>query len=230
MRLIPTSASFTGLLGLLSMALVVPRIAPIGPGVTFAIELVIVVAMVAAVQRLKVRVGLVILIAATAVLAESAAVMRSISELPVWVILNHLSAVVFLFLVLGCILVNVWRQQSVETDTIIGGVVVYLMLGVAFAGLYQLVEFVVPGSFVLSNAEVGRWGPWEPEAGVYPRLFFFSFVTLTTLGYGDIVPASETTGALTSLEAVTGSLYLTILISRLVGLHIARSREKANRG
>jgi hypothetical protein len=230
MRLIPTSASYTGLLGLLSMALIVPRITPIGPGVTFAIELVIVFAMVAAVQRLKARVGLVILIAAMAVLAESASVMRTISELPLWVILNHLSAVVFLFLVLGCILVNVWRQQSVETDTIIGGVVVYLMLGVAFAGLYQLVEFVAPGSFTVSNAEVGRWGPWEPEAGVYPRLFFFSFVTLTTLGYGDIVPASQATGALTSLEAVTGSLYLTILISRLVGLHIAGSREKANRG
>jgi hypothetical protein len=230
MRLIPTSASYTGLLGLLSMALIVPRITPIGPGVTFAIELVIVIAMVAAVQRLKVRVGLVILIAAAAVLAELAAVMRSISELPLWVILNHASAAAFLFLVLGCILVNVWRQQSVETDTIIGGVVVYLMLGVAFAGLYQLVEFVAPGSFTVSNAEVGRWGPWEPEAGVYPRLFFFSFVTLTTLGYGDIVPASEATGALTSLEAATGSLYLTILISRLVGLHIAGSRERANQG
>ncbi len=229
MRLIPTSASYTGLLGLLATALIVPRIVPIGPGLTVAIELTIVVAMVAAVQRLQARAGFVIAIAVVAVSAELSSLMKSMSDLPVWVVLNHASTVLFLFLVLGCILVNVWRQETVETDTIVGGVVVYLMLGVAFAGLYQLVEFVAPGSFVLSNAEAGRWGPWETEVGIYPRLFFFSFVTLTTLGYGDVVPASGTAGALTSLEAVTGSLYLTILISRLVGLHIARRRESANR-
>jgi hypothetical protein len=230
MRLVPTSASFTGLLGLLATALIVPRIAPIGQWLTLAIELVIVLAMVEAIRRLHPRAGLVIVIAASAVVAQSAGLMRVISDLPVWVVLNHVSAIVFLFLVLGTILVNVWRQESVETDTIIGGVVVYLMLGVAFAGLYQLVEFLAPGSFVVSNPEAGNWGPWEPEPGVYPRLFFFSFVTLTTLGYGDLVPAGETAGALTSFEAVTGSLYLTILISRLVGLHIAGSREKAARG
>ncbi|MBW2286459.1 MAG: two pore domain potassium channel family protein [Deltaproteobacteria bacterium] len=230
MRLIPTSASYTGLLGLLATALIVPRIAPVGAGLQFAIELAIVAAMVEAVRRLQARVELVIVVAVVAVLAQSAAVMKVISDMPVWVVLNHASSVVFLFLVLGCILVNVWRQQSVETDTIVGGVVVYLMLGVAFAGLYQLVEFLAPGSFVVSNPEAGNWGPWEPEVGVYPRLFFFSFVTLTTLGYGDLVPAGETAGALTSFEAVTGSLYLTILISRLVGLHIAGSREKAARG
>jgi hypothetical protein len=230
MRLIPTSASYTGLLGLLATALIVPRIVPIGPGLTVATELAIVVAMVAAVQRLHARVGLVIVIAVVAVLAESTGFVRSINDLPVWVILNQASTVIFLLLVMGCILVNVWRQETVETDTIIGGVVVYLMLGVAFAGLYQLVEFVAPGSFVVSNVDAGRWGPWEPETGVYPRLFFFSFVTITTLGYGDIVPASQAAGALTSLEAAAGGLYLTILISRLVGLHIAGRRETANPG
>jgi len=230
MRLIPASASYTGLLGLLATALIVPRVLPIGPGLTIAVELAIVVAMVEAVRRLQPRIGLVIVIAAAAVLAELAAVMKVISDMPVWVVLNHASTVVFLFLVLGCILVQVWRQKTVDTDTIVGGVVVYLMLGVAFAGLYQLLEFVAPGSFVTSNSEAGRWGVWERDSGIYPRLFFFSFVTLTTLGYGDLVPASETAGALTSAEAVTGSLYLTILISRLVGLHIAGSRAEADRG
>lgn len=225
MRLVPTSASYTGLLGLLAAALIVPRIIPIGPGLTFAVELGIVLAMVAVVRELRVRVGLMIVIAAAAVFAELAAGMKSISALPLWVVLNHAAAVFFLVLVLGCILVNVWRQETVETDTIIGGVVVYLLLGIAFAGAYQLVEYIQPGSFAVSNPGVGHWGPWEPEAGIYPRLFFFSFVTLTTLGYGDIVPASQTAGALTSLEAATGSLYLTILISRLVGLHIAGKKK-----
>lgn len=230
MRLIPKSASYTGLLGLLATALIVPRIVPIGSGATLAIELAIVFAMVEMLRRLRVPIGLVLVAAAIVVVRESSAVMKLASDLPLWVVLNHASAIAFLFLVLGCILVNVWRQQSVEVDTIVGGVVVYLMLGVAFASLYQLVEFLAPGSFVTSSSEVGRWGAWETEAGVYPRLFFFSFVTLTTLGYGDLVPASQAAGALTSLEAVAGSLYIAILISRLVALHIASSREGMGRG
>jgi len=225
MRLVPTSASYTGLLGLLAAALIVPRIVPIGPGLTFAIEVGIVVSMVAVVQRLRVRIGLVIVIAAVAIFSELTGGMKFNSELPLWVVLNHSARIAFLLLVLGCILVNVWRQDTVETDTIIGGVVVYLMLGIAFAGVYQLVEFIQPGSFAVSNPGGGHWGPWEPEAGIYPRLFFFSFVTLTTLGYGDITPASQATGALTSLQAAIGSLYLAILISRLVGLHIAGKRK-----
>jgi len=228
MRVIPERASFTGFLGLMAVALIVPRISRGGPLVSFAMELVIVTSMALAVWRLGARTGLVIVIAAVAVLSEVSAIMTVIDDEPIWVILNHGFAATFLGLVLVTILINVWQQQTVRTDTIVGGIVVYLMLGVAFAILFQLVEFVAPGSFVVSNPEAGRWGPWEPSTGIYPRLFFFSFVTLTTLGYGDVVPASEPAAALTSLEAVMGALYLTVLIARLVGLHVAAGRETAN--
>ena len=227
MRLIPAKASFTGLLGLLAVSLVVPRITPVGPVLTFSMELFIVLAMAVVVWRLQESITMVVVVAVAAILGELAAVLTVVNDEPVWVVLNHASTAVFLLLVLSCILVNVWRQDRVDTDTLVGGIVVYLMLGVAFSSVYQLIEFVAPGSFVVSNPEAGNWGVWEPEMGVYPRLFFFSFVTLTTLGYGDLVPASEAAGALAGLEAATGSLYLTILIARLVGLHIAASRESA---
>jgi hypothetical protein len=230
MRLIPERASYTGFLGVMALALIVSRVSPAGPLLAFAMELVIVAAMAGVVWRLGARPGLVFVVTAAAVLSEASAIMTVVSNEPIWVILNHALAATFLGLVLSTILMNVWRQQTVRTDTIVGGIVVYLMLGVAFAIVFQLVEFVAPGSFAVSNPEAGRWGVWQPEPGVYPRLFFFSFVTLTTLGYGDVVPASAPSAALTSLEAVMGALYLTVLIARLVGLHIAASRDTPNSG
>jgi hypothetical protein len=63
-------------------------------------------------------------------------------------------------------------------------------------------------------------GKGEPTAVLY-----FSFATLTTLGYGDIVPVSAIARTLATLEAITGQLYLAVLVARLVGLHIAESLE-----
>jgi hypothetical protein len=211
-------------LGVLAVALIVPRLMPTGPLASFVIECVIVAIMVAVVWRLHRKLPLVLAVVVLALVSEIASLMAVLKSEPSWVVADHVSTAAFLFIVLARILVDVWGQQSVTTDTIVGGVVVYVMLGVAFAGIYQLIEFVAPGSFVASNPGAGNWGEWQPQPGVYPRIFFFSFVTLTTLGYGDLVPASEPAGALTALEAAAGSLYLTILIARLVGLHIAGSR------
>jgi hypothetical protein len=227
MRLVEKSASYTGLLGVLAFALIAARIAPISSFLTIALEILIVFAMVVVVRQLRARPVLLIVVAMAAVVAELSSVISAIRPEPIWVVLDHATTVLFLALVLGRILVDVWQQKVVDIDTIVGGIVVYLLVGVAFAGVYQLLEFVAPGSFVVSNPDAGRWGEWQTDPGTYPRLFFFSFVTLTTLGYGDLVPASEAAGALTSLEAAGGALYLTILIARLVGLHIAASTAAA---
>ncbi len=57
-------------------------------------------------------------------------------------------------------------------------------------------------------------------------MVYYSFVTLTTLGYGDIVPVNPSVRALATLEAITGQLYLTVLVARLVGLHITHSSQR----
>jgi hypothetical protein len=59
--------------------------------------------------------------------------------------------------------------------------------------------------------------------GSSTHVLYFSFTTLTTLGYGDIVPVSAIARALTSIEAITGQIYLAVLVARLVGLNIAES-------
>ena len=79
----------------------------------------------------------------------------------------------------------------------------------------SLFHWAAPGSFAGLPA----------DAGVHfdSSLVFFSFVTMTTLGYGDIVPASPAARSLATLQAVVGQLYLAVLVARLVGLHVAES-------
>jgi len=89
---------------------------------------------------------------------------------------------------------------------IAGAVTIYLLLGLIWSRLYQLVELVYPGSFRIQEGEVLNAA----------SLSYFSFVTLATLGYGDIAPTHIIARDLAILEAITGQLYLVILISSLV--------------
>lgn len=218
-------AGFTALLVLLAAALTLVPLLTVGGAGRFAVKLVVVLAMASAVWRLRPGRGLLILTVAAAVLAEAASAVRLGLPTRGWIVVDHAAGLLFVALVASCITRNVWRETAVTADTIVGGIAVYLLLAVAWSGAYQLLEFLVPGSLEVVSGSGGHWGPWESAPGVYPRLSFFSFVTLTTLGYGDIVPASSLAGVLTSLEAVAGPLYLAILIARLVGLHIATARE-----
>jgi hypothetical protein len=190
----------------------------------FAVELAVVLAMASAVWKLQARRSLLVLVVVTAVLGQAAAAMETWFHAPGWIVVDRAAGIVFVVLVAICITQNVWRERDVSADTIVGGIAVYLLLAVAWSIAYQLLEFLVPGSLEVVSGSGGHWGPWESAPGEYPRLLFFSFVTITTLGYGDIVPASGPAAALASLEAVVGPLYLTVLIARLVGLHIASAR------
>jgi hypothetical protein len=170
---------------------------------------------------------MVVLIAVAGALAVGGSGGRLLSPGPGWIVVDHVGGIGFVLLVAISITRNVWRERVVSADTIVGGIAVYILLGAAWSAAYQLLEFLVPGSLVVVSGAAGHWGPWEVAPGQFPRLFFFSFVTLTTLGYGDIVPASMPAGVLTSAEAVVGPLYLAVLIARLVGLHIAGARGGA---
>jgi hypothetical protein len=110
------------------------------------------------------------------------------------------------------------KAERVSREKIFGALSVYLLLGFIWAILFVMVDFLVPGSL--------RYG--QDQALTGPQMVYYSFVTLTTLGYGDIVPIAPSARALATLEAITGQLYLTVLVARLVGLHIIYS-SKQNR-
>ncbi len=120
--------------------------------------------------------------------------------------------------ILRAILVDV----RVTLATILGAISVYLLLGLSWAYGFAALDLAVPGSF---NIEPG---PMSLAAGktlareMFPQLVYFSFSTLTTSGYGDIVPLTPPARTLAYLEAVTGQMYLTVLVARLVGMHISQ--------
>lgn len=127
-----------------------------------------------------------------------------------------------LFYVAGLILNALLRQRRISADTIFGGINVYLLLAIGFAYLHGLVELFEPGSYQEHGENLSAWfgqGHWIEELGT---LFYFSTVTMTTLGYGDMAPVSAPARMLCSAEAVAGQLYVAIFIARLVALHASR--------
>ena len=112
--------------------------------------------------------------------------------------------------VLTLVLVQVVRAERVGVDTICGAIAAYLLIGVVWAVCYSVIEALVPGSFGFSDLELET---------VWTQLLYYSLVTLTTLGYGDITPIGAVARMWSALESVTGTLYLAVLISRLVSLY-----------
>ena len=122
---------------------------------------------------------------------------------------------------------NILAEQQVSFDVIVGGACVYMILGLVWANLYTLMAFIQPNAFsgAAVQAEILReQAAWFSADNA--DLIYFSFTTLSTLGYGDIVPATHATRSLAALEAILGQLYLTVLVARLVGLHIVGATSK----
>jgi len=113
-----------------------------------------------------------------------------------------------------------FQRRDVTADTILGAVVTYLLAAIAFTFAFEIVELLQPGSFSGIPAEAR-----SHRAELGSSMLYFSFVCITTMGYGDIVPVSDIARPLAVLEGVFGQLYLAVMIARLVGLHIAGSRN-----
>jgi hypothetical protein len=135
-----------------------------------------------------------------------------------------MSAVFFIYIA-SLILIFLVKQNRVSTDMILGAINVYLLLAIAFTFLHAFVEVVKPGSYLYLGESLSSVFQGHPEIEALAFLLYFSVVTLTTLGYGDIAPAVPAARMLCSLEAMIGQLFVAVFIARLVSLHIGgRSR------
>jgi len=115
--------------------------------------------------------------------------------------------VIYYVFTTGAIIRHIFGRRKVDADTIISAVSAYLMIALSFAVTFMLVQFQSPDALVEGTADnIVHWGD----------MFYFSLVTLTTLGYGDITPTIPVARSLATLEAACGVIYMSILIARLV--------------
>lgn len=133
-------------------------------------------------------------------------------EMPVLPLVTNTLDAAFLLFVMAVILGHLFRTREVTADTIFGSICAYLLLGFVWAFVYAILEMVMPGSFSVSEGSGSR----------FSEFYYYSFVTLTTLGYGDVVPLTPEARSFAVLEAAMGQIYIAVLVARLVGLHVSR--------
>jgi hypothetical protein len=125
-------------------------------------------------------------------------------------------SMLFLTQMLIMIFEHLLVEREVTADMIMGGACAFVLLGLIWAYIYYFLEIFQPNSFKAA----------EPLGDDLGDFMYYSFVTLTTLGYGDVLAVSKQARGMTILEAIVGQLYLAIMVSRLVSLHTSDSQRK----
>jgi voltage-gated potassium channel Kch len=123
----------------------------------------------------------------------------------------------FDFFMIVIIIWFVFHSPVITRDILSASIVAYLFVALFFANSFLVLEILSPGSFSIPNELIKA----DPTV-----LKYFSFVTLTTLGYGDVVPISNQAKTMVISEAFIGQIYLTVLIARLVGVYAAGQQKQ----
>jgi len=138
-------------------------------------------------------------------------------KIPLIYLTGQCFGIVFIAFMVVTILSFIFKQYKITLDVINGTVVVYLLIAIMWSFIFRVIEVLQPGSFTITQG-----------LGEETRLTFiyYSIVTITTLGYGDITPVTDVAQSFSALEAIVGQIYLVVLVARLVGIHIAQSMSK----
>ena len=124
----------------------------------------------------------------------------------------------YYLLIFGSIMSYVLDRGPVTGNKIAGSISAYILMGIIWAVVYSLFFHIQPDSFIISEHLQS-----EGVIGLWP--IYFSFTTLTTLGYGDITPQLPAVQSYAVMEAACGQIFLTVLVARLVALHIIHSNK-----
>ena len=137
-----------------------------------------------------------------------------------WVsrVLQDTIATGFLLWVLVVVLREVFRPRTSEVDAVVGALCGFLLILMLFMGVHGLIEALRPGSYRTAGLPISQ----PSDAMLLASFQYFSTITLTTVGFGDIVPVTPAARLVTGLEAMVGQLYLAVVIATLVGRVAAR--------
>jgi hypothetical protein len=142
------------------------------------------------------------------------------------VLVGHCLAVVFYFWAAVLIVASLFRGQALSLDSVFGAICGYLLLGMAWGVLYSMLDTARPGSFEVANRLAEQV---EADDSRIHLFTYYSFITLTTVGYGDMTPVSTPARTFAWLEALTGQFYLAVLVAGLVGALLSRKAEAGER-
>jgi hypothetical protein len=161
------------------------------------------------------------LVAATLIALRIAGIFVASSSLE---IARDLFGVAFFGYTVATMLMFILTTRRVTFNTVCASLCVYLLMGLVWALAYSVVDLLNPDAFTWTVA--GKPAPSFRVGNGDAGMLYFSFATLTTLGYGDVLPTSPTSRVLATTEAIAGQLYLAVLVARLVGLQISESIEQ----
>lgn len=137
------------------------------------------------------------------------------SPSPPLFIINAIITILFMFISVGSILYDVVLRAHVTLETLRGVICAYFMVAFAFAYCYYLIEFLIPGTFLFSDRNISVFS----FTHYISEMLYFSFVTLLTIGYGDIVAVKDWGQTAAVVEGIVGQFYVAILVARLVSVY-----------
>jgi voltage-gated potassium channel len=138
-------------------------------------------------------------------------------------VIHHGFLVVFLGFAVAMILRGIFERKEVRVDDVLGTICGYLLAGIVWGNLYLLVEIFWPGSFSMHQEIAGQLASRYTRQALFAG---YSFVSLTSLGSGDIMPSSSPATSLTWLEAMFGQFYIAVIVAQLVGLRLAQALQQ----
>lgn len=152
------------------------------------------------------------------------------------IVISQVAMIGFSGVVVIALGIDIFSAREISTGTILGACSVFVLLGLFWFGVFGLIEALEPGSFSFAEHHpidlTGRFGDAERATQVSlkrAQIFYFTFVTITTLGFGDVLPVSDLARVYTTVAAMSGQLFLVVLVARLVGVHSAQSLSASKR-
>ena len=112
----------------------------------------------------------------------------------------------------------IFKAKRIDLELISAALCLYLLLALLWGSIFMLLEEFIPGSF--AGAGLAQAGSVREE---FHYFNYLSFITITTLGYGDITPQTQPAMALCQVEAILGQFFTAVLVARLVGIQVAQS-------
>lgn len=205
--------SFQALFTVLVLAMLMPALLYRLPGLNIIFNAFISIIVLAAIYSLAIRKFYFVVTLILALLTTLTTWVELSTNETVTRALDHGFNFIFfgyLTLLLG---VRVFRSTKITGDTVFGALCIYLLLGYTFGFMYQTMDTLHPAAFDI--------GPHEENT---PTYIYYSFETLTTLGFGDITPRTPPSQILSILEAVTGQTFMAVVVARFVGIISAEHR------